>query len=281
MKRHPAEGERRPGHFRGEISFDVPALQGYRFPCFEIEGRRAGPRLCVMAGVHVNEVSSIEAAIRLQSHLSPDTLRGAVSVMPVVNQPGFYEYTQYNCPVDGKNILFHFPGRPDGTFSEALCHALLFEWAPDADVLVDLHGGDLRENVSQFVMFQRTARPDTDARHEALAKCFDADLVVGSDPSYMEQPGRSFTALARLGRTGVMAEAGANGIIDEHSVQYHLNGVLNIARLLGNLQYAGIYYNELATGKTNSDGATNGCAHHDAGIGASGRRQSANARAVR
>lgn len=233
MKRYSSELEQLPGHFRGEIAFHGPRLEGYRFPCLEVQGQTAGPRLCVMAGVHVNEVSSIEAAVRLASHISPATLRGSVSVIPVINTPGFYEYTQYNCPVDGKNILFHFPGRPDGSFTEALCDALISDWAAGADVLVDMHGGDLRENVSRFVMFQRTGQPQTDALHEALAKCFDANLVVGFDPDHMERPGRSFTALAKLGRAGVMSEAGANGIIDEVSVQYHLSGVLNIACLLG------------------------------------------------
>jgi predicted deacylase len=35
-----------------------------------------------------------------------------------------------------------------------------------------------------------------------------------------------------------MSEAGANGIIDEDSVLYHLNGILNIARYLGMLSGA-------------------------------------------
>ena len=235
MKRHPSETERRPGYFCGEISFDTPVLWEYRLPCFEVQGNQTGPRLCVMAGVHVNEVSSIDAAIRLRSLLSPDTLTGSVSVIPVVNQPALYEYTQYNCPVDGKNILFNFPGRPDGSFTEALCHALLFDWGADADVLVDMHGGDLRENVAKFVMFQRTGDPELDARREAMAKCFDADLVVGFDPSHMDRPGRSLTAMAKLGRTGVMSEAGANGVLDDICVRYHTDGVLNVARLLGML----------------------------------------------
>jgi uncharacterized protein len=238
MRRHPADTPQAPGYFRGEISFDAPSLHGHRFPLVEVHGRLSGPHLCVMAGVHVNEVSSIEAAIRLPAHCPPDALRGTLSLIPVINQPGFYEYTQYNCPVDGKNILFHFPGRPDGTFSEALCHALLFEWAHDADVLVDMHGGDLRENVSKFVMYQRTGQGDTDRRHEALARCFDADLVVGLDPGDTDRPGRSFTARAKFGQAGVMSEAGANGIIDEESVLYHLNGILNIARYLGMLSGA-------------------------------------------
>jgi hypothetical protein len=34
--------------------------QGYSWPVFEATGSRPGPRLCVTAGIHVNEVSASE-----------------------------------------------------------------------------------------------------------------------------------------------------------------------------------------------------------------------------
>ena len=41
--------------------------------------------------------------------------------------------------------------------------------------------------------------------------------------------------MAKLGRSGVMSEAGANGVLDDICVRYHTDGVLNVARLLGML----------------------------------------------
>jgi predicted deacylase len=233
MKRNLVDDDATPGIRRGTLEFERPLLAGWRLPLVEIEGREPGPRLCVQAGVHVNEVSSIEAAIRLGHAFEPAALRGSVSIIPVVNQPAVPAYTQYDCPIDGKNINFTFPGDPDGSFTEALCHALLFDWAGDADLHVDLHGGDLREEVSRFVMFQRTGSAADDARRERLARCFDADIVMGFAPDHMERPGRALTALARAGHDGVMSEAGANGRLDEVSITYHVNGVTNLARALG------------------------------------------------
>jgi predicted deacylase len=218
---------------RGELTFEDDVLAGWRWPVAEIRGDRPGPRLCVIAGMHVNEVSSIEAAMRLTRSFAPSTLRGTVSVIPVLNLPALYEHTEYACPLDGKNINFSFPGRPGGSFSEALAHALLRQWASAADLFIDMHGGDLRENVAKFVMYQRTGDPARDAAGRDLARGFDADLVVGLEPDLTAKPGRSCTALAALGRTGLLSEGGANGIVDEASVQYHLNGALNAARLLG------------------------------------------------
>jgi len=222
-----------PGIFRGQLRFDNPLLAGYAWPLCEIRGGRPGPRLCVSAGVHVNEVSSIEAAVRLQKLFDPQTMAGTVSIMPLVNQPALYEYCEYVCPIDGRNINFTFPGRKDGTFSEVLCDALMNEWCAGADCYIDLHGGDLRENVSKFSIYQRTDDADLEARGRMMAMCFDAELVVGLPNDHMERPGRPPTGFARHGRLALMSEAGANGLLDEGSIAFHVEGVLNVARTLG------------------------------------------------
>ena len=79
------------GRVDRSITFSNPLLKDYTWPVCEITGAIAGPRLCVTAGVHVNEVSSIEAAIRLQSYFRPEELQGSVSIMPVVNLPALFD----------------------------------------------------------------------------------------------------------------------------------------------------------------------------------------------
>lgn len=220
----------------GSLRFSSAVLQDYRWPVFELAGQGDAPRLCVSAGVHVNEVSSIQAAIRLQEEFSLRQVAGSVSIIPLINLPAQYRYTEYLCPVDGKNINFSFPGRPDGSFTEALCHAIQYEWCAGADCYIDLHGGDLRENVSKFSMFQRTGNAEGDELRRELAAAFDADLVVGFDPSHMQAPGRPPTGFARDERISIMSEAGANGVPDAESIEFHVTGVLNVARKLGILR---------------------------------------------
>lgn len=222
-----------PGIFRGHLRFGNPQLSGYSWPLCEVRGRRPGPRLCVSAGVHVNEVSSIEAAVRLQRLFDPETIEGSVSIIPLINQPALYKYCEYVCPIDGKNINFTFPGKSDGTFSEALCEAIMNEWCVGADCFVDLHGGDLRENVSRFSIFQHTQNAELDALGRRVAMCFDADIVMGLPVAHMEKPGRPPTGFARHDRLAVMSEAGSNGLLDERAISFHVEGVLNIARTLG------------------------------------------------
>lgn len=221
------------GIFRGHFKFENSRLAGFRWPLCEIRGRKLGPRICVTAGIHVNEVSSIEAAVRLQQLFDPATMAGSVSIIPVVNQPAYFRYSEYVCPVDNKNINHTFPGRSDGTFSEALCDAIMSEWCADADVYIDMHGGDLRESVAKFVVFQRTDTPETGARARQMATCFDAEIILGLPASYMETSGRPPTAFARQDRVALMSEAGSNGLLDEGAITFHVEGVLNIARRLG------------------------------------------------
>jgi hypothetical protein len=217
----------------GTLTFANPILANTAIPYFEIAAAQAGPRLAVIAGMHPNEVSSMEAALRLSRMLAGSIEKGSAAILPVLNMPGLYAHADTICPVDGKNINFSFPGSPDGTFSEALADALVNDWSVDADLVVDLHGGDLREEVAKFVMCQLTGDPEFDAQTRRFARCYDADLIVEFPANETDNTGRAVNVLPKLGRFAVMSEAGANGRIDEESVAFHLNGVLDMARELG------------------------------------------------
>jgi uncharacterized protein len=198
----------------------------------DIVGHRPGPRLCVLAGMHVNEVSSIEAALQLERSFDPARLAGTVSVISVLNTPAWKERSIGICPVDSKNINFCFPGDPSGSFSERLAHDLLTDWSADAACVVDLHGGDLGEDLMRYSICQMTGDSAFDRRALALARCFDVEVVVALEPSYMATAGRSVTALARTRRFGGFAEAGRGGILAPEDVAMHRDGVLRVAELL-------------------------------------------------
>ncbi|RWD28350.1 MAG: succinylglutamate desuccinylase [Mesorhizobium sp.] len=223
-----------PGIFRGYARFESPRLAGYKWEICEIRGKKPGPRLCICAGIHPNEVSAIEAAVRLQRAFDPEMMAGSVSIIPFINQPGLFEYPDYVCPLDGKNIEHTFPGRKDGTFSEALCDAIMNEWCDGADCLIDMHGGNLRENVSKFVIIQHAPDPQLNARARQMAMCFDAEFVLALPTRFIDKPGTySPSAFARQGRLSVLPEAGANGLATEGTVSFFVEGVLNVARTLG------------------------------------------------
>jgi len=217
----------------GALTFERATLADTEFPFFEARSGNDGPRLAVIAGMHPNEVSSMEAALRFSRAAAGGLERGSVSILPALNMPGLYAHSDTICPVDGKNINFSFPGDPDGTFSEVLADALITEWSIGADLVVDLHGGDLREDVAKFVMCQLTGDGDFDAATRRFANSFDADLIVEFPVGEAANTGRAVNCLPKLRRHAVMAEAGANGRIDEESVAFHLDGLFGLARELG------------------------------------------------
>ncbi|MBM3516302.1 MAG: succinylglutamate desuccinylase [Alphaproteobacteria bacterium] len=222
-----------PGIARGLLAFDNPVLAGYRWPVIEITGAAPGPRLCITGGTHVNELSSLEAAIRLGRAFAPERLAGRVSILPAVNVPALYEHTRDLCPVDGLSIHWQYPGDPKGSFSQALAHAIFHEWADDASALIDLHGGDLHEKFSRYVVWQRSGDAALDASNAALARCFDTDFIVTLPESVMERPGRCCTAAAKRGRLALVVEGGSEAKFDEAHAQHHVDGALNVARALG------------------------------------------------
>ncbi len=219
---------------RGQLAFDNPALNGFRWPVIDIVGRELGPRLCVMAGVHVNEASSLEAAASLWRSVDPAVLHGTISIMPVVNIPGVYGHSM-NVPVDDKNIHWLYPGNPHGSFTDALADALLFDWSKDAAALIDMHGGEMWEDLTTYVVFQRSDDPVANKRNETLARCFAPPLIFGLPARMSNEPGRSCQALGRVGRAGLVSESGRNALLNRRDVEFHRDGVLNVARELGML----------------------------------------------
>jgi uncharacterized protein len=222
-----------PGVHRRVLAFDAPALLDSYWHVVDIVGVDPGPRLAVMAGVHVNEVSSIEATLQLPSRLDPATMKGSVSIMSVVNWPAWETRDRLICPIDRKNINFCFPGKSDGTFSEALAHALLSAWADDAVCLIDLHGADLSEQVARFAVYQWVGDPRFDKEAEEIAQQFDVDLIVALGEEYMLSPGRSVTGRALMRQHGAFVEAGSGGLIGEEEVKLHRDGVLRLAEYYG------------------------------------------------
>lgn len=105
------------------------------------------------AGVHGCEYVGIEALNRLKQELDPAALSGRVILLPLVNPEGFYQGSKQTIPADGQNLNRMFPGKSDGTFSSQLARVLEETLYPEADFLMDLHGGDVNEALTPLIFF--------------------------------------------------------------------------------------------------------------------------------
>lgn len=224
-----APGERRSGYFTFAAD---PALAKYDWPFFSITGRGAGPTFLVTAGIHAAEYTGIDAAIRLGNLLDPAQLRGSVVIIPLLNRPGFYERSIYVNPVDNDNMNRVFPGRLDGTWSERFAHWLLNEVIASCDYAIDLHAGDMIEDLVPFVIYRETGDQRVDANARRMVDAYGADWVVKGMPTG-ERPGTLYAAAAARGVPAMIAESGRIGQLEPDAVARHVDGVQNILRAVG------------------------------------------------
>jgi hypothetical protein len=205
-------------------------------PLVILNGPEDGPVICLTAGVHATEYAPIDACMRVLHELRVDSLRGAVIAVPVVNMTMFERRTGFVSPIDGLNLNKIAPGRADGSFSERLAHVLLEEVIGAADCHIDLHAGDLGEELLAFAGSAMVGDPAVDARGEAMARAFTPELIslsTSPDTTIPPFPGSLCYEAARRGVASILAESGGDGTLRDDDVRVHVDGVLDVMRCLG------------------------------------------------
>jgi predicted deacylase len=214
------------------LTFQNPLLGGEEWPYFAISGAHDGPTLCLIAGIHGAEYPPIDAVMRFCAGMDPTTLHGRIVGMPVVNLPAFWDRTPFVNPRDGKNPNRTFPGNGDGTYTEVLAHHIFESVIRQGDYLVDLHGGDMVEDLVPFSLVQETGQPDLDDRALDIAITFGLPYVVSQAPSGGPVAGTTNAAAAAVGIPAVIAEAGGVGQLQTEAVDLHLRGLHRVLRRL-------------------------------------------------
>ena len=213
---------------RRTIVYADERLAGLEHPAFEARGARDGPHVALIGGVHGCEYSSIAAVVRVMRELETDELAGSITAVPVVSMQSFERRSAFVVPEDGKNLNRCFPGTYDGTYTDALARAVFDELISPADVLLDLHGGDLVEALEPFAIYD--ASP-VEARARELAIAFGLPYVVREEPAG-GLAGMTCSAAAGAGIPAVIAEAGGRGQLEEEAVTLLAEGVRNALRSL-------------------------------------------------
>ena len=227
----PHSGARATGLFTFEGD---PGLERYQWPFIAIVGASDGPTVVITAGIHAAEYTGIEAAIRVGRALDPHQVRGRIVIIPLLNRPGFYERSIYVNPEDNDNLNRLFPGDPGGTWGQRFAHRLMTEIVSKADHAIDLHAGDLVEDLTPFVIYRETGEAGLDARIKRMVDAYGARYAVKSAPTG-ERPGSLYAVAALNGVAAMLAESGGRGLLIEEDVARHVRGVTNILRAIGAL----------------------------------------------
>jgi predicted deacylase len=218
----------------------VPAAadSGLRIAVAVIHGSSPGRVVAFVAGSHGTEYASIVAMQRLIGRIDPTKLAGTVIVAPLLNIASFEQMTPHLNPVDRKSMNGQYPGDAAGTQTQRALAAVVREIVAPADVVVDLHGGDLDEDLRPYSYWFRGGRLSQDSGGVALALAFGLDhiIVTDVDPS-SPTAGRSLSGQALVrGKTVLVAEAGRSGVVAPEDVGSLVEGSLNVLGSLGMIQ---------------------------------------------
>lgn len=227
----PGKGQRH----QGELTPDLPLLHPYRWPYVTINGRQDGPSVTIIGGIHGCEYVSIRAAVRLARELDPDEVRGQVLVVPIVNLQAFWERTAFVNPYDGKNPNRVFPGLATGTFSEQLAYFTFETFIKGRDAFIDLHGGDIVEELIPFSIYSADAAPEVSRRSKEMAEAFGLPYTVARREEPGALAGMTQLAAARAGTPGLIAEAGGIGQLTLDDVQLLVDGSRRALQVAGTL----------------------------------------------
>jgi len=213
-------GEKREVTLRLSESFTAAAVD---VPVVVVRGVVSdGPSLCLVGGVHGDELNGIEIVRRAVDHLVPHGLRGTVIGIPIANVFGFANQTRY-LP-DRRDLNRHFPGNARGSTAARIAERLFTDVIRHCTHLVDFHTGSL----------QRTNLPQVrgDLRNPDvlnLARAFGVPAIVHSPGS----KGTLRRTAVQAGIAAVLYEAGETMRFQQPEIRRGLEGVRSILSLLG------------------------------------------------
>jgi hypothetical protein len=219
LGRRVAPGDKRRLFLRSSESFTGSDSE---LPVLVTRGATPGPTVCLMAGVHGDELNGIEIVRKVVESLTPRRISGMVIAVPVANLHGFRRSSRY-LP-DRRDLNRFFPGSATGSSASRIAYSLWHEVIRHCTSLIDLHTGS----------FHRTNLPQvridtTDPRSLALARGFASALVI-HDPGQVGTLRRS----ARNAGIGALTyEAGEPLRFQENEIARGVEGVRNVLAALG------------------------------------------------
>ena len=208
----------------------VPVLDtGYEMPVTVINGAFEGPTLLITSGVHGGEYPGIQTALELSNELDPAALHGQVAIIHPVNLRAFYERVSYCVLEDGKNINRVFPGKKDGTLAEQIAYVVSTEFQAKADAYLDLHGGDLHEQLPPYVYYAGVEDEAVMEKAIAMAEVVECAYLVKS----FNYGGAMGSATKVYGVPALLIERGGRGLWTPEEVADYKRNIHNVLCYLG------------------------------------------------
>ena len=191
-------------------------------PVLAINGALPGPKLCLTAAVHGDELNGVEMVRRVLHDVNPDKLSGAIIGVPIVNVQGFRRGSRY-LP-DRRDLNRYFPGNPTGSAAARIAHSFFTNVIAHCDALIDLHTGSFeRANLPQIRADLRN--PDV----VTLTQGLGGMVILHSTPAV----GTLRHAATQAGIPAVTLEAGGPSVLELNEVKHGVNGIETLISTIG------------------------------------------------
>lgn len=197
-------------------------------PVTIINGQNDGPTLLITAGIHGGEYPGIAAAMELGRDISPEDIRGCLILMHPVNIQSFWARRAFVIPEDGRNLNREFPGDVNGTLSQKTAYLLSQFFFPLADFYVDMHSGDIHEELHPYVYYPALPNEEISEKSREIAKILDMKFMVKS----MATSG-AYNYAAISGVPSILIERGGAGFCLREDIDAYKADIRNVLSKLG------------------------------------------------
>ncbi len=195
-------------------------------PVTILHGIEAGSCLWLSAAIHGDEINGVEIIRQVLEKLNPQSLRGTLIAVPIVNVFGFLEQSRY-LP-DRRDLNRSFPGSPEGSLASRLAHLFMEEIVSRCTHGIDLHtASDHRTNFPQI----RANLKDEETYR--CAKAFSAPVMIHATT----RDGSLRQAAAKKGIPILLYEGGEALRFDQTAIQVGVQGIFGVMNTLEMISY--------------------------------------------
>ncbi|VAW35087.1 FIG003737: Predicted deacylase [hydrothermal vent metagenome] len=195
-------------------------------PVIVSRGKHDGPVLLLVAGLHGDEINSIDVVRSIIEQRINQVENGTVICVPILNIFGFINFSR-DVP-DGKDVNRSFPGRSNGSLASQIAYQLSKHVLPHCDYIIDFHtGGSSRFNIPQ------TRAVLNNSKCKALALAFNAPFSLHSNLIAKTIRETAFNQ----NKTIIVYEGGEALRFDEGATNIALSGTKKVIHFLNMQQY--------------------------------------------
>jgi Predicted deacylase len=207
--------------------YSVPGI-GHVMPLTVVNGAAAGRMVLITSGIHGGEFTGIQATIELARELDPQEISGTVILLHPVNTGAFRQIVPAVVPEAGENLNRLFPGNPDGGYADRLAYHLTHEFQQRADFYIDVHGGDLHEELEPFVFYPGAADPEVTAESRRVAESLNVKYMLRSAAVT-----GAYNSAAKRGIPSLLIERGGCGLWSRNEVDLYKDDLKSALHALG------------------------------------------------